>query len=1158
MGRVFQLIWASALRRDLDSTKDMDRWYVLMLVVGASAATTINVGMLFRLTNDGDDLGNAWKSTAAASLLALNQFNTRNSSLIPAFGQLDSCDVQLAVSPIVYDSQSTIGATAKLVVDGYANWQAIIGPARSATTVTAATLGGMLKIPQIGYWSSSPTLENVADYPYFGRVCPSDLATNKARMAFFKLVNWNRVGLLYINDAWGAPLASDLAAEFAAIDGWLLKPQAFTAGNVEEMRSGLTTLKTDGYKIFVYLSYEADTLLVLQEAVKLGMIGKEYAWTFGDIDMVESLNGAEFDEDVANAIKGSTAIFPAAVEDSSGDSSVGWKAMVDVWGHLDPADYNNLMPAASQLSSDFFTVVPSTLSDLSAFSFDAVAALGLAACNAANTDADAIFNAYKALDFAGLTGRVKLNNVTGTRSLGTTNIKLRNLQPGSENSYTDVAQFDAETNSLNFVRDVIYWDGTANAPSADWPTEEWWETSWGIAVLIVVPVLLCGGAMVLAYRCYGDYTEKREKKMKREKEESIMRGVSLSYLLESLEADRSLEVDSHTAVTKGIELGLLHEYDKTNLNVKDAAAVVEAARTKLLEAEELCAKLELKVGDKVRIIKKGKKYEAEGKVLELHWSPEEVTVQLAWFGEDKKKKYKHTDLLKLADVPHFEALTEAEAAVATAEAKLKQICLDEQFVPRNARGNYDPNFYQIKEIMAGCPVKWCDHAPGECPGQNALGKGVKCPRDLELDCSIADFFYHKQATKETDTKKGKCAGRATRFLSWTWAYKVSTLQKGIEAWRKSSDQIKTMNEFFWICFFCNNQFRPNITLDTFKERVMSIGHVIAILDTWKNPEYLKRKWCIYEVFEEQKLYEEKKEENHNARDAAIQEFDIADKAVKELDEKAGTHHSPLTKAHEELEAARAKKMSAIQKIDGETTMKLTFTLPEEEATSLRKQLEKPNEVGFQEVVDFLFKIDVSEAKCGNQDDEKMIDDLIEEEEGGTREVNKVVRQRLIKWVANIATADKKALVKQLIHRHTVNWYRENAECTCCGLGEAKCMCASTNCWDEEKFEPKLARVAKVAHGMASAMSSASLVGAAVRNSAFGVARSRESQELDGRSLPPRLAPILRTTSCKLQEMRDANEQAAEWRAEESVNVDVSADVAPSSWTRKPNATVHPE
>merc|ERR1712166_318925 len=773
---------------------------------------------------------------------------------------------------------------------------------------------------------------------------------------------------------------------------------------------------------------------------------------------VESLNGAEFDEDVANAIKGSTAIFPAAVEDSSGDSSVGWKAMVDVWGHLDPSDYNNLMPAASQLSSDFFTVVPSTLSDLSAFSFDAVAALGLAACNAANTDADAIFNAYKALDFAGLTGRVKLNNVTGTRSLGTSNIKLRNLQPGSENSYTDVAQFDAETNSLNFVRDVIYWDGTANAPSADWPTEEWWETSWGIAVLVVVPVLLCGGAMVLAYRCYGDYTEKREKKMKREKEESIMRGVSLSYLLESLEADRSLEVDAHTAVTKGIELGLLHEYNKTNPNVKDAAAVVEAARTKLLEAEELCAKLKLKVGDSVRIMKKGKKYEAEGKVLELHWSPEEVTVQLAWFGEDKKKKYKHTDLLKLADVPHFEALTEAEAAVATAEAKLKQICLDEQFVPRNARGNYDPNFYQIKEIMAGCPVKWCDHAPGDCPGQNALGKGVKCPRDLELDCSIADYFYHKQATKETDTKKGKCAGRATRFLSWTWAYKVSTLQKGIEAWRKSSDQIKTMNEFFWICFFCNNQFRPNITLDTFKERVMKIGHIIAILDKWRDPEYLKRKWCIYEVFEEQKIYQEKKKQNQRRNVEAENKYLEAEKTIEELETDGRLHTSQeLVTTNNALEKARQEKMSAMQKSVGETTMKLTFTLPEEEADGLRKQLEKPNGKGFQEVVDLLFRIDVSKAECGNKPDEEMIDNMIVKSHGaqGHTEVNKVVRQFMVKWVAKIATADQKTLVKQLIHRHTVNWYRENFECTC-GLDETKCQCASTSCWDGEKIAPKLA------------------------------------------------------------------------------------------------------
>ena len=78
---------------------------------------------------------------------------------------------------------------------------------------------------------------------------------------------------------------------------------------------------------------------------------------------------------------GSTAIFPAAVEDTNGTSTPGWQVMTDNWKYHNPADFNSLMPATSQLSSDFFTALPSTLYDLSAFSYDAVAALGLAACN---------------------------------------------------------------------------------------------------------------------------------------------------------------------------------------------------------------------------------------------------------------------------------------------------------------------------------------------------------------------------------------------------------------------------------------------------------------------------------------------------------------------------------------------------------------------------------------------------------------------------------------------------------------------------------------------------------------------------------------------------------------------------------------------------------
>ena len=106
------------------------------------------------------------------------------------------------------------------------------------------------------------------------------------------------------------------------------------------------------------------------------------------------------------------------------------------------------------------------------------------------------------------------------------------------------------------------------------------------------------------------------------------------------------------------------------------------------------------------------------------------------------------------------------------------------------------------------------------------------------------------------------------------------------------------------------------------------------------------------MFEEQKLQKEQVLENQAARDDAINNFVEAEKAVQALEnntEAPARTPRTFTVEHSELETARAKKMSALQKIEGETTMKLTFTLPEEEAKGLRKQLQKPNEVGFQEV-----------------------------------------------------------------------------------------------------------------------------------------------------------------------------------------------------------------
>lgn len=63
--------------------------------------------------------------------------------------------------------------------------------------------------------------------------------------------------------------------------------------------------------------------------------------------------------------------------------------------------------------------------------------------------------------------------------------------------------------------------------------------------------------------------------------------------------------------------------------------------------------------------------------------------------------------------------------------------------------------------------------------------------------------------------------------------------------------------FFFMCFFFNNQFRIIVEQvsfgsdnleEVFSSNLRRIGRVLAVLDTWDQPRYLKRIWTIYEQY----------------------------------------------------------------------------------------------------------------------------------------------------------------------------------------------------------------------------------------------------------------------------------------------------------------------
>eukprot|EP00435_Cladocopium_sp_Y103_P062646 s1257_g24.t1 len=151
---------------------------------------------------------------------------------------------------------------------------------------------------------------------------------------------------------------------------------------------------------------------------------------------------------------------------------------------------------------------------------------------------------------------------------------------------------------------------------------------------------------------------------------------------------------------------------------------------------------------------------------------------------------------------------------------------------RRRTGKTNPTFNDMKEAF------WL--------GRDPIGKRIICPRDGKPGCAMVDWIPRADRRKQT------------HFLSWTWKYTLGQLHSALDMFRMNVSPARdTSSIFFYICFFVNNQFR--IIVDgvaagsddlenSFKVNLGRSGRMVAVLDTWEDPVYLKRVWTVYEQF----------------------------------------------------------------------------------------------------------------------------------------------------------------------------------------------------------------------------------------------------------------------------------------------------------------------
>jgi len=144
--------------------------------------------------------------------------------------------------------------------------------------------------------------------------------------------------------------------------------------------------------------------------------------------------------------------------------------------------------------------------------------------------------------------------------------------------------------------------------------------------------------------------------------------------------------------------------------------------------------------------------------------------------------------------------------------------------------NQDPIFHEI------CPKL--------AMGENGIGFNQICPRDARLHSSIVDGVDDEHSKQATD------------FVSWCWDYNLNTVVSALRTYAKKHSRRATA-VFVWICFFCNNQYRilgeetklgVEYLKHIFKSHLLNVGRMLILMDNFSDPRYIRRIWCVHEVF----------------------------------------------------------------------------------------------------------------------------------------------------------------------------------------------------------------------------------------------------------------------------------------------------------------------
>lgn len=349
-----------------------------ILRVGAFATLSTRDAATGGIVSWADD---ALLSVTALLPIAVQHFNERRAEIVPAFGDLASCNASLRIAALIDDGGESTLATRGFFDSGYDCFDAVFGPYLSASAEAVAAIAGSLNMPAI---SNLVTLDSFADlkrYPTFARTVPAEAALADAIAELLVSMNYTHVAVACVADdrAWASALILAAEARGLYVFPALWENPDNGAVMKESMAGALASLAKYGPRVIVTHADYAVTLETLASvAASGGLLTSDYLWVASGMAVRQKVAmNVPVSPSVLEFLRGAIVV-TATIEPNRRFSR-----LLSAWDSFSTDDVSKEVANASlPLPADFFHRTSNLALAEWAWTYDAVAALGIAACRA--------------------------------------------------------------------------------------------------------------------------------------------------------------------------------------------------------------------------------------------------------------------------------------------------------------------------------------------------------------------------------------------------------------------------------------------------------------------------------------------------------------------------------------------------------------------------------------------------------------------------------------------------------------------------------------------------------------------------------------------------------------------------------------------------------